>query len=359
MPANVSPEYKKAQAAFRSAKDPVERLQCLKEMLRTIPKHKGSEHLQADIKSRIKDLTAELSGPKKKGAKTGPVHTITPEGAAQIALVGPPNAGKSSLHASLTGSRAEVGPYPHVTQAPLPGMFKHDDVYFQLIDLPPVSAEFMEPWMPNALQPAHAVLLLVDLNAPGCTENIAAIRERLNEKRISLVPQWEGKINHDDLDVIGDVANKNSNLETGDHEDRDDLDDAFRIYLPTLLVANKSDLKAGPEEIEVLEELIGVRYPAVSVSAKTGEGLDRIGSFLFRGLQIVRVYTKVPGHEPDKGTPYTLFSGNTVTDLALKIHRDIAESLKFARIWGSGKFDGQRVGKDHVVKDGDILELHS
>lgn len=359
MPANVSPEYKKAQAAFRAARDPAERLECLKEMLRTIPKHKGTEHLQADIKTRIKELTSELSAPRKKGARTGPAHTIPPEGAAQVALVGPPNTGKSSLHARLTGSHAEVGPYPHVTQAPLPGMFPYKDVSFQLVDLPPVSASFMEPWIPNALQPARAVLLLVDLHAPGCVENVAAIRECLDEKRISLVETWGGSIGlgylppgelPDDAGRPGDDA---------DSDEAGDADDPFRIYLPTLLVANKSDLGANPEEIEALEELVGVSYPAIFTSVKTGEGLGRIGSLLFRGLRIVRAYTKVPGHEPDPGPPYTLFLGDTVLDLARLVHRDLAETLKFARVWGSGKFDGQRVGKDHVLRDGDVIELHS
>jgi ribosome-interacting GTPase 1 len=138
MPANLSPDYKKAEQAFRAARDEHERLDCLKEMLRTIPKHKGTEHLQADIKSRIKSLSDELSGPKKGGKRTGPIHSIRPEGAAQIALLGPPNAGKSSLHARLTGSRAVSGPYPHTTHEPMAGMIPYADIHFQLIDLPAV-----------------------------------------------------------------------------------------------------------------------------------------------------------------------------------------------------------------------------
>jgi ribosome-interacting GTPase 1 len=359
MPANVTPEYKKAQAAFRAARDPAERLTCLKEMLRTIPKHKGTEHLQADIKTRIKELTAELATPKKKGARTGPVQTINPEGAAQIALIGPPNAGKSSLHARLTGSQAEVGPHPHVTQSPLPGMFPHEDIHFQLVDLPPVSASFMDPWIPNALQPAHAALLVVDLNAAGCVENVAAIRNRLNEKRVSLVEEWRGRLGYGYLDTTEAVEDKTRDDEDGLSEDTDDLDDPFRIFLPTLLVANKSDLRRDAAEIEVLQELIGVRYPAIFASVKTGEGLDRLGSVLFRGLEIVRVYTKVPGRAADTGTPYTVFRGDTVSDVARLVHRDLAKSLKFARVWGSAKFEGQQVGKDHQVGDGDILELHA
>jgi ribosome-interacting GTPase 1 len=357
MPTNVTPEFKKAKEAFQRARDPEERLTCLKEMLRTVPKHKGTDHLQAEIKTRIKQLTEELAGPRKGGARTGPAHTIPPDGAAQIALVGPPNSGKSTLHDHLTGSHAEVGPYPHTTNAPLPGMFFYNDVPFQLIDLPPVSADFMESWMPNALQPAHAALLVVDLGAAGCVENVAAIRERLGSKRISLVPNWPGSFDNVGLDVLGDSAPMPHQSGPGDG-DGDDEDDPFRLYIPTLLVAAKCDTDWEPDEIEILEDLVGVRYPALSLSVETGAGIDKIGPALFDGLGVVRVYTKIPGRAADTERPFTVFRGDTVQDVARLVHRELAATLKYARIWGSAKFDGQQVGKDHVVSDGDVVELH-
>ena len=149
MPTNVTPEYKKAEEAYRQAREPRERLECLRQLLRTIPKHKGTEHLQADIKTRIKQLTEELAGPRKGAHRSGPSHVVRPEGAGQLCLVGPPNAGKSSLHAALTGSRTDIGPYPFTTHLPVPGMLPFEDIHYQLIDLPPVSADFMEPWMVN------------------------------------------------------------------------------------------------------------------------------------------------------------------------------------------------------------------
>jgi ribosome-interacting GTPase 1 len=359
MPTNVTPEYKKAKEQFQKARDPEERLTCLKEMLRTVPKHKGTDHLQAEIKTRIKQLTEELSGPRKGAAKTGPAHTIHPEGAAQVALVGPPNSGKSSLHRRLTGSHAEVGPYAHTTHTPFPGMFPYQDIQFQIVDLPPVSATYMESWMPNALQPARAALLVVDLSAPGCVENVAAIRERLDSKRVSLTERWPGAIAPDYLDVAGVSAELSVAAMDGTHEASFEFDDPFRSHLPTLLVANKRDLVSDPDEITALEELIGVRYPALAVSAETGEGLDRIGPALFQGLGVVRVYTKAPGRAPEMDRPFTVFAGDTIADVAALVHRELAGSLKYARVWGSAKFDGQRVGKDHVVGDGDIVELHA
>jgi len=338
MPTNVTADYKKAEQAFRQAREPRERLDCLREMMRTIPKHKGTEHLQADIKSRIKQLSEELSAPKKGGRRSGPSHVVRSDGAAQISLLGPPNAGKSSLHARLTGSRTEVGPYPFTTHLPVPGMLPHEDIHFQLVDLPPVSREFMEPWLLATMQPADGVLLVIDVNDPECVDQIPALMDRLAEKKIFLREQWPG------LPV-----------ETGSTPDPDD---PFRLDLPTLLIANKCDLDPDPEEAEILEELLGLRFPALTVSAKSGEGLEKLALFLFRALEIVRVYTKSPGKPADSDKPFTVRRGDTVLDVARLVHRDIARDLKFARIWGKNVFDGQQTGPDHPVEDGDIVELH-
>ena len=340
MPTNVTPEYKKAEEAFRKAREPKERLDCLREMFRTIPKHKGTEHLQADIKTRIKQLTEELAGPRKGGRRSGPSHVVRPDGAAQICLIGPPNAGKSSLHARMTGSHSDVGPYPYTTHSPIPGMLPFENVHFQLVDLPPVSADFMEPWLPNALQPADGALLVIDVSDPDCVEQIPIILERLAEKKIFLTTEWPG-------------------LESEQSGHADDADDPFRLELPTVLIANKSDLDPDPEEVVILEELLGLRYPALTMSAKTGDGLDELGSFLFRALEIVRVYTKTPGKQADTEKPFTLRRGDTVLDVARLVHKDVARELKFARMWGAEVFDGQQVGPEHAVVDGDIVEIHS
>ena len=190
MPANLSPEYKTAEAAYRSAREPRERLELLREMLRVIPKHKGTEHLQADIKARIKDLTAELGSARRGGGHGGPALAIRPEGAAQIVLLGPPNAGKSLLHARLTGSGAHDAPYPFTTQFPEPGMMPHADVHFQLIDLPAVSSEHPVPWLASALQLADAALLVVDPGEPSCVEQLADLHAVLRERRVSLTAHW-------------------------------------------------------------------------------------------------------------------------------------------------------------------------
>ena len=347
MPTNVSPEYKQAEVEYRQAREPRERLECLQEMLRTIPKHKGTENLQADIKTRIKQLRDELSGPKKGAHRVGPAQVIRAEGAAQASLIGAPNVGKSSLHNQLTGSGAGIGVYPFTTHLPQPGMLPFEDIQFQLIDLPPVSRDFMESWYINALQPADAAMLVVDPAEPDCVEQVQVIFERLAEKRVSLLPTWPGVVVPDDIAGHGTVT-----------ESDELIVDPFRNDLPTLMLANKADL-GGADEVAVLQELLGTDFPAMAVSAKTGEGLEQLGPFLASALEIVRVYTRIPGKRADLDKPFTVRRGGTVRDVARLVHKDIASSLKFARLWGGGQFAGQQVSAEHLVCDGDIIELHS
>jgi ribosome-interacting GTPase 1 len=348
MPANLSPEYKKAEQAFRGAREPRERLDWLREMLRTVPKHKGTERIQADIKSRIKELTDELGAPHKGPARSGQSHAVRREGAAQVCLIGPPNSGKSSLHVRLTGSRGEIGPFPYTTREPLPGMLPFEDIAFQLVDLPPITTERMEPWLAGLLQTADAAWLVVDLADPACAEQLLAIRAELAKRKITLSGDWPG------LSHPGEASGREP------HEsDDEEMPDPFRIHLPTVLVANKSDLDPDPEEARVLEELTGVNFPAITTSAQTGHGLDELAHFLFTALGIVRVYTKIPGRPAERTKPFTVRRGETVLDVARLVHQDVARTLKFARLWGSGAFEGQQVGPEHRVSDGDVLELHA
>jgi ribosome-interacting GTPase 1 len=341
VPANLSPEYKAAEAAFRKTHEPRERLECLREMLRTIPKHKGTEHLQADIKARIKALAEEFESGRKGGGHSGPALVVRPEGAAQIALIGPPNSGKSSLHARLTGSNAHVAPYPFTTQYPEPGMMTHEDIHLQLIDLPAVSPEHPVPWLAGALQTADAALLIMDLGEPSCVEQLQAVQSVLREKGLTLTEHW-------------DAPGEARGLETKAG------DDPFAQQLPTLMLANKADaIPAFDAELEAFRELTGLPYPVLAVSAATGHGLGELGPWLFLNLGVVRVYTKAPGHPPDKSRPFTLRRGQTVGDVARLIHNDLQRSLKYARIWGGSDFEGQHVGPEHALSDGDIVELHS
>jgi len=341
MPANLSPEYKAAEAAYRKAREPRERLDCLREMLRTIPKHKGTERLQADIKARIKDLGDEIDVGRRGGGHGGPPLVIRPEGAAQIALLGPANAGKSLLHARLTASGAHDAPYPFTTQFPMPGMMPYEDIHFQLVDLPALAAEHPVPWLQATLQSADAALLVVDLGDPACMDQIAEVQATLAGRRVALSDDWE--------------ARSTAPADTADEEG-----DPFALRLPTLLLANKADaIEHVDAELDALRDLAGVRYPALAVSATTGQGLHELGALLFRLLGVVRVYTKAPGHHAEKTRPFTLRRGETVRDVARLVHRDLEHSVRYARVWGHSGFEGQQVGPEHALADRDTVELHA
>ena len=341
MPANLTPDYRAAEAAYRKARDPAERLERLREMLRVIPKHKGTDHLQGDLKRRIKELSEALERPQRGGSQGGPLLVIRPEGAAQIALIGPPNTGKSLVHARLTGSGAHVAPYPFTTLYPEPGMLRHEDIAFQLVDFPAVSPDHPVPWLASALETADACLLVVDLGDPVCVERVEAVHAVLRERRVSLTESWG---------PAAEPAEPSSGADG----------DPFAVRIPTLLLANQRDrLPDADAELRAFLDLTGLRYPALAASATTGEGLGRIGPWLFDHLGIVRVYTKAPGRPADRTRPFTLRRGQTVEDVARLVHKDLARALRYARVWGTAGFGGQQVGREHPMADGDVVELHA
>ncbi len=328
MPANLTPQYHEAERRFKAAKEPDEKLAHLEEMIRLLPKHKGTDHLFAELKKKRSVLKKEVSKAKKK-AKRGASFRIPREGGGQVVLLGGANTGKSSLLAALTNAEPEIADYPYATQEPVPGMMHFEDAPFQLIDTPAITEEFMFTWMVEVTRSADAALLVADLGTDTTLESVETVREKLAEKKIELVPETP------DADLQASVR-----------------------YIKTLLLCNKTDAAGADDRFEVLEELLGDAFPMLRVSAKTGEGLAALKETVFRFLDVVRVYTKVPGKKADKGDPFVIPTGSTVIDLARVVHKELAEGLEFARLWGEGVYDGQRVKRDHVLHDGDVLELH-
>lgn len=324
MPANLSPAYKEAEARYRATREPADKVAALEEMLRLIPKHKGTEKLQGDIKARLAKLRKQ---PTKKGAKAFSRH-IPHQGAGQVTLVGPPNAGKSALVDRLTHASPEVAPYPFTTREPLPGMMPFEDIAFQLIDLPPLCEEHVEPWVYDLIRGSELVWVVVE--DENSLEEIDLVRRLLSDKHIELVPA--------DAELPGEVPLGWS-------------------YKPVLLVVSGADREGSAENLEILKQLSEVVWPTVSVSAVDGTGTDELARATFEALRIMRVYTKQPGKPPDREQPFTLPRGATVSRLARTIHKDL-EQLKFARIWGPSAFDGQTVHGDHVLEEGDVVEIH-
>ena len=326
MPANLTPEYKRAEERFRSAKTPGEKLEALEEMLRVVPKHKGTDGLQADLKARIAKLRKQPAGKAGKSAFT---HMVPREGAGQVVLVGPPNSGKSALVAALTRATPEVGEYPFTTRDATPGMMRFEDVLIQLVDLPPVSAEHVEPWVFDLVRTADLCWLVVD--GRWAIEGMEDTARLLAERGIGLRPGRE------ELAVRG--------LE--------------RVVKRALLVVSGLDRDEVASSLGAIEELLERRWPVTGVSAATREGLDLLPRRTFEALDVIRVRTKPPGKALDESaTPFTLPRGATVAHLAERIHKDLLGAMKFARVWGSGAFDGQTVHRDHVLADRDVVEIH-
>jgi uncharacterized protein len=312
MPANLSPDYIGAERDFKSAQTPAEKIAALERMLATIPKHKGTEKMQADIKRRLAQARKESQ--KKGAAHSTPFYMVHKEGAGQVALIGPPNSGKSQLLAALTHAHPEVADYPFTTRLPLPGMMKHQDVQIQLVDLPPISEEFNEPWLPLVLRAATLGVLLVDASDADVLEEIESITARLA---------------------------------------------GWRVPAPKLLVANKCDLDADGGNFAALADLYGARYRMLPISALTGVNLDGFARAVFDALAVVRVYTKAPGKKAELASPYILRRGDTVLDAARHVHKDFAEHLRFARLYRiEGGHDGLMVERNHLIEDQDILEFH-
>jgi ribosome-interacting GTPase 1 len=329
MAANLTPQYLEAEAEYKKARTAEERLACLKTMYSLLPKHKASEKLQAELKTKISDAKEEVEQDRKSPKKGGVSYKIPKQGAGQYVILGAPNTGKSRLLTRLTRATPEVAPYPFTTREPHAGMMDWQDVRVQLIDTPPITADYMESYLSSMVQTASAALLLVDLGDDDGPFAAEAVLERLAQTKTVLVSQAPAVV-----------------------------EDPTIHYTKTLFVANKIDLPGATDRLEVVRELFGARFPLHVLSAEQGTGLEELRDAIYHFLNVIRVYTKQPGKPPDLASPFTCPIGSTLVEMAALVHRDFAEGLKSARIWGTGVYDGQTVKRDHVLHDKDIVELH-
>jgi ribosome-interacting GTPase 1 len=313
VPANLTPDYHRAEERFRHSRTVEEKIDAIEEMLRVVPKHKGTDGLQGDLKARLAKLRKQ---PASKAGKATFSHLIPSEGAGQIALVGPPNTGKSSLVAALTKAKPEIAAYPFTTREALPGMMRFEDIAFQLIDLPPLNEEHVEPWVFDIVR--RAELLWIVVTVENAVDGLELTRRILAAKGI-------------DIEAVKRA----------------------------LVVTTGIDREGGEEDVAIVDELLDHRWPLTPVSVVTQRGIEELGRRTFAALGIVRAYTKQPGKPADHAAPFTLPRGATVGDLAARVHKDLAASMKHARIWGPSAFDGQVVHADHVLVEGDVVEIHS
>jgi len=329
MPANLPPEYFRIEASLREAGTPREKIEICEKLLAVIPRHKGTEKLVALYKSKIARLKEEMQK-RPSTAKRGPLLRIERTGAGQVVVLGPPNAGKSSLVHALTGVDVEIADYPFTTRSPAPFMMPFENVKIQLIDTPPATAEAMEPWFPEMLKSSDAALLVVDLADPESAAQLATVLADLRERNVAFVP------------VGAEIPPEKA-----------------PFLKRALCAANKCDLDPDGSAFAELNILCEGPFERLAVSASAGLHLRELKRRIFGLLHAVRVHSKVPGKKADLGSPFTLRIGSTVLDLARAVHKDFAENLKFARVWSrGGDIDGLRVNRDHVLSDEDVVELH-
>lgn len=322
MPANLPPQYFEAEKRYRQAKTPEEKIEALEAMLAIMPKHKGTDRLHGELRRKIAKFTEEA---ERKAATSRTSFYIKKEGAGQVALVGLPNSGKSQLLAAITDATPEIADYPFTTQTPNVGMMKFENIQIQIVDTPPITARGSRIWLNNILRNADLLAIVVDLGDPT-TPQVDTVLAEL--ERIGIVPP--------DFPIQGTVGKRQKKM---------------------LLIGNKIDLTGA----ELVWEQLRNKYPnlpSISISAAYGNNLEDFKKTIFNALEIVRVYTKAPGKKPDLTEPVILKKGSTVKEAAEAIHKDFKYKLKYATVWGSGKFDGQRVSQEHILQDGDIVEFH-
>ncbi len=294
MPVNAGPEYFAAEKKYSEARTTEEKIKALEEMIRKAPHHKGAEHLLADLRKRLSKLKKEAVIERRKSHK--PFFTIRKEGAAQICIIGLTNSGKSTLLNSLTRANAKVAEHPYTTKKPQVGMMLYNDLQFQLIEIP-------SSFDSESLGLMHSCeLIAVVLDATRNTE----------EQKSKLM----------------EILKRNR------------LDSKKMI-----LVKNKS-------------KVCGLDQNIVCLDAQAGIGLDELKERIWKGLDLIKVYTKSPNKSKD--TPaLALEKDSTVEDLAKEIHKDFIKTFKFARIFNSTKFSGKKVGLDYKLQDNDIIEIHT
>ena len=325
MPTNLPPDYYEIEKRFREAETAAEKVAYLEQMYSVVPKHKGTDHLRADLRRQISKLKEEAQAKRKLGSRASTYH-IEREGAGQVALLGPTNTGKSSLVKALTNAEPEISPAPFTTWRPTPGMMPYENIQIQLIDTPPLAAGISEPGLFDLIRRCDLAVLVVDMQ----TDPLSQLDESLlllRQHRIAPRP-----------DVASTPAGERLTL------------------VPFIYLANKCDGPKEADDFSVLCELVGKECQLLPMSA-SGAGFDLFKRAVFEKLGVVRVYARPPGKEPDLERPFVLKKGSTVIELAAKVHRDFFEKLKTARIWGSASFEGQMVTREYVLQDGDIVEL--
>lgn len=389
MPANLPPNALKKWAEVEATKNPKERLQRMEEFLSVVPKHKGTLKLRGQIKKQMSVIRKELEEKKrKKAGKTGPKLFLEKEGAAQIALIGLTNVGKSCLMRAVTNAKVEVSPEPYTTREPAPGILNYEDVQFQIIEAPALMKGSADgrAWGLQTLATARnadGLILMVDLSEDPVGQLSLVLKEMEKARILVNIPRGRVEIERKFMGagmriiLIGRLVDCNTKdieellksyritdavVKISGEVTQNEVEDAIfesTIYKPAIILANKTDLEGSAANLEQLQAFVGSKLPIIAASCERKLGLERLGENLFKMLNIMRIYTKEPNRREYSNKPFILKKGATIYDLAKDIHSDFKERFSFAKVWSKRLvFSPQKVGSTFVLADGDVVEIH-
>lgn len=389
MPTNLHAEAKHKWAEVSAAKNPREKLQLLQEFLSLVPKHKGTAKLCVQVKKQIATLRREIEEKKrKKAGKGGPKFFIEKEGAAQVALIGLTNVGKSSLLEAITNVKVKVSPSPYTTKEPVPGILAYEDIQFQIVEAPSLMEGSADgrAWGRQTLalaRNADGLILMVDLTLDPVGQLSLVLDEMEKTRifvskpkarvgierkfmgaglRIILIGRLVDCTFRDVEELLKSYRIVDAVVKIYGEATLDEVEEAIfesTVYKPAVIVANKTDLEGSEANLKLLETYVGNKLPIVAASCEKGYGLEKLGEALFKTLNIIRVYTKEPKEKEFSKRPFILKKGATVYDLAKNIHSDFSEKFSFAKVWSKRLvFSPQKVGANFALEDKDIVEIH-
>lgn len=389
MVTNLPLEAKMKWNAVTLTKNPEERLRLMGEFLSLVPKHKGTEKMCSQVKRQMAKLRDEIEKKKKQTKRgSGTSYYVQKAGAAQIAILGPPNVGRSSLLRAVTNSTVDITSWPYGTRIPTPGMLPYQDIQFQLVEVPPIvegSSEGKAEGFMNlsSARNADGLIIMVDLQDDPAG-NYSMVAQELENSRILIVEPsgeveiqrrgsgreiqfiWEGELVGCTTDEVSALLNeykiRSALVRIRGKVSLDLVEDSIfgnAVYRPTIVIGNKSDLLNNQDTAEQLKQ-IAKPLEVMVISIKNTEKLaPLLGETLFNKIKIARIYTKEPGKDP-VSIPIVARNGITVGELAKMIHNDFYNRFKYARIWGpSAKFPNEKVGIDRELLDGSIIQLYT
>ena len=385
MPTNLPPKAKVLMREYQEASSLEERIERLQALISAIPEHKGTEKLRRQLRRTLSKLRLEFEEKRRRKAKSsGKGFAVKKEGAGQIVIVGDTMSGKSSFLSILTNAKPEIGHSPCTTRIPIPGMMNYKGAQIQLVEAP--SIFLGAPWLLSVLslcRNADALILLIDLSRDWNSQLkfiIESLRRvnitlRKPKVRVEIERRSSGGIQvfcsgrflncslNDIVDLIRDYGFNNAVVRIWGDVKLEDVEKYVALnltYKPSIIIANKCDLRGSGEKFKRLKETLNGIIKVLPFSCIYYEKYVKyVKKEIFDLLGVIRVFTKEVGGEIAE-KPLIVPKGTRVIDVARMIHSRLYREFKYAKVWGvSVRFNGQRVGADHVLSDGDIVEIRT